>query len=102
VSLPLFALVIYPLLSPKLLVGLIGALQAQGSGEKVVVVSNFTSSLDKVEALAGLRGWGEVLRIDGQVPTDRRQSLVDAFNRPSDRRMLFLLSSKAGGVGLNL
>jgi DNA repair and recombination protein RAD54B len=77
-------------------------LQASGSSEKVVVVSNFTSTLDQVESLAGLRVWGETLRIDGQVPVDKRQSLVDAFNRPSDKRRLFLLSSKAGGVGLNL
>ena len=40
--------------------------------------------------------------VDDAVPTDRRQSLVDAFNRPSDNRRLFLLSAKAGGVGINL
>ena len=38
----------------------------------------------------------------GSVPTDKRQSMVDNFNRPSDPRFLFLLSSKAGGVGINL
>jgi hypothetical protein len=38
----------------------------------------------------------------GAVPTEKRQSLVDSFNRASDPRFLFLLSSKAGGVGINL
>ena len=38
----------------------------------------------------------------GSVPTDKRQSLVDSFNRTTDPRFLFLLSSKAGGVGINL
>jgi SNF2 family DNA or RNA helicase len=57
--------------------------------------------LDQVEVLAKSRGWG-FLRIDGSVQSDKRQNLVDCFNRASDHRFLFLLSSKAGGVGLNL
>ena len=69
--------------------------------EKAVVVSNFTSTLSYIETLAKIRGWG-TLRIDGSVATDKRQNLVDCFNRASDRRFLFLLSAKAGGVGINL
>ena len=68
---------------------------------KVVIVSSFTSTLDVVEMLANARGWS-TLRLDGSVPTSRRQPLVDAFNRQSDTRRLFLLSAKAGGVGINL
>lgn len=71
------------------------------SREKVVVVSNFTSMLDHVASLARERHW-EYLRLDGSVPVSKRQPLVDCFNRVSDARNLFLLSSKAGGVGLNL
>ena len=69
--------------------------------DKVVVISNFTSCLNQVEVLAKSRGWG-FLRIDGSVQSDKRQNLVDCFNRASDPRFIFLLSSKAGGVGLNL
>lgn len=69
--------------------------------EKAVIISNFTSCLDQVEVLAKSKGWG-FLRIDGSVQSDKRQNLVDCFNRASDPRFLFLLSSKAGGVGLNL
>ena len=69
--------------------------------EKVVVISNFTSCLDQVEVLAKSKGWG-FLRIDGSIQSDKRQNLVDCFNRASDPRFIFLLSSKAGGVGLNL
>ncbi len=91
----------------QFLAGLVAALQTHahssgGTVEKLVVVSNFTSTLDQVQSLAAMRGWGDVLRIDGQVPVDRRQGLVDAFNRASDKRIVFLLSSKAGGVGINL
>ncbi len=78
------------------------SLRALSGAEKVVVVSNFTATLDHVEALAASQGWGEVLRVDGKVPVEKRQPLIDSFNRPSDRRCLFLLSSKAGGVGINL
>ncbi len=52
-------------------------------------------------------GWGPVSRIDGSVPGDKRQSLVDAFNMKSNNVMInngfiMLLSTKAGGVGINL
>ena len=66
-----------------------------------MVVSSFTSTLDLVQGLAAYKGWSH-LRLDGSVATDKRQSLVDAFNRASDSRRLFLLSAKAGGVGINL
>lgn len=67
----------------------------------MVVVSNFTSTLDDVACLMESKSWS-YLRLDGQVAIDKRQSLVDCFNRPIDTRKLFLLSSKAGGLGLNL
>ena len=75
--------------------------------DKVVVVSNFVNMLDKVEKLAKIRKWS-FLRLDGSVPTRNRQSLVDRFNQPLDPTLpnpspvLFLLSSKAGGIGINL
>lgn len=69
--------------------------------EKVVIVSNFTSTLDEIEAACGGR-WGEALRLDGKVPVDQRQALVNRFNRPDDASFMFLLSAKAGGVGINL
>jgi SNF2 family DNA or RNA helicase len=69
--------------------------------EKVVVVSNFTSALDEIDAAVGGR-WGKSLRLDGKVPVDQRQTLVNRFNKADDPSFLFLLSAKAGGVGLNL
>jgi SNF2 family DNA or RNA helicase len=64
-------------------------------------VSNFTSMLDIIAQLATVRGW-PFLRLDGKTAVDKRQGLVDRFNRFSDNSFLFLLSSRAGGVGLNL
>lgn len=69
--------------------------------EKVVIVSHFTETLNLVEQLAAFRGY-ETLMLQGDVKISDRQSLVDRFNRPTDPAFLFLLSSRAGGVGLNL
>lgn len=64
-------------------------------------MSNFTSTLDLVAVLVQGRGYG-YLRLDGSTPVDIRQHLVDRFNRTSDCTPIFLLSSRAGGVGINL
>ena len=69
----------------------------------MVVISNFTSALSVIEqAVLQRRGWSS-LRLDGATEQNARQSLVDSFNRGSvDQSFVFLLSSKAGGCGLNL
>lgn len=42
------------------------------------------------------------LRLDGTMNVNKRQKLVDRFNDPEGAEFVFLLSSKAGGCGLNL
>lgn len=42
------------------------------------------------------------LRLDGSTSISKRQKLVKRFNDPGDNQFVFLLSSKAGGCGLNL
>ena len=42
------------------------------------------------------------LRLDGTMNVNKRQKLVDRFNDPDGAEFVFLLSSKAGGCGLNL
>lgn len=69
---------------------------ANGAMEKTVIASNFTYMLDAVGALIQSRGYGTCLRIDGGVAVDKRQGIVDRFNRQSDQNRFFLLSSKAG------
>jgi DNA repair and recombination protein RAD54B len=70
--------------------------------EKVVVVSNWTSTLDIIQGLCKNRKY-QYLRLDGSTPQKQRQELVDTFNREGpERSFVFLLSAKAGGVGLNL
>lgn len=72
------------------------------SSEKVVLVSNYTSTLDLLATLLSSLSL-PFLRLDGSTPTAKRQSLVDDFNRaPANACFAFLLSAKAGGTGLNL
>jgi SNF2 family DNA or RNA helicase len=47
------------------------------------------------------RQW-QYLRLDGSCSVKQRQKLVDEFNDPAHPSFLFLVSSKAGGVGLNI
>lgn len=68
---------------------------------RVVVVSNYTRTLDLLQDLCVHMGY-TFCRLDGHTPTNQRQRLVDSFNSPYSQNFLFLLSSKAGGVGLNL
>lgn len=72
------------------------------TSEKIVLVSNYTSTLDLLGALLTSLSY-PFLRLDGSTPSSKRQDLVDSFNRsPADTCFAFLLSAKSGGVGLNL
>ena len=63
----------------QVLASLLHHLRATSPEEKVVVVSNFTSTLDTVHTLLQGVGWGNVLRLDGKVPVDQRQALVNRY-----------------------
>ena len=70
--------------------------------EKVVLVSNYTSTLNLMEKLLENCNL-KYLRLDGSVPANKRQGLVDQFNRSKpSQTFAFLLSAKAGGVGIDL
>ena len=87
----------------QVLEALLTAIRLINPGDKVVVVSGYTSVLTMIETkLVKAKAWG-YKRLDGRTAQCNRQSLVDAFNRlPADQCFLFLLSSRAGGMGLNL
>lgn len=72
------------------------------TSEKIVLVSNYTSTLSLLATLLTSLGL-PFLRLDGSTPAQKRQPLVDDFNRlPAEACFAFLLSAKAGGTGLNL
>jgi hypothetical protein len=72
--------------------------------DRFVLVSNYTSMLDVFQTMAREFGWSFV-RLDGSTSQKKRTQLVAQFNEKrskADAIFLFLLSSKAGGCGLNL
>ncbi|KAK2902998.1 hypothetical protein Q8A67_007711 [Cirrhinus molitorella] len=89
--------------SGKLLVltDLLSAIQHVNHTDRVVLVSNYTQTLDLLQDVCDHIGY-KWCRLDGQTPVAQRQRIVDSFNSPHSSHFLLLLSSKAGGVGLNL
>lgn len=71
------------------------------SRDRIVIVSNTTQTLDLVESMCNDNNW-PLLRLDGSIASQKRTKLVDAFNDPMTNSFAFLLSSKAGGCGINL
>ncbi|OBT87246.1 hypothetical protein VE02_04881 [Pseudogymnoascus sp. 03VT05] len=71
------------------------------ANHKVLIFSQFKTQLDILEDYArDLRSWN-VCRIDGGVAQDDRRQQIKDFNEDPEHR-LFLLSTRAGGQGINL
>ncbi|KAJ3209195.1 hypothetical protein HDU67_006324 [Dinochytrium kinnereticum] len=69
-------------------------------GCRILLFSQFVIMLDVLESVLGSLGIGFV-RLDGQIPSSERQIIIDEFN--TDMSIpVFLLSTKACGLGLNL
>ncbi|KAK9468251.1 P-loop containing nucleoside triphosphate hydrolase protein [Lipomyces arxii] len=71
------------------------------TNDKIVLISNYTQTLDVIERYCRTKRYGS-LRLDGTMNVNKRQKLVDRFNDPEGEEFIFLLSSKAGGCGINL
>lgn len=69
--------------------------------DKIVLISNYTQTLDLFETMCRNNKY-PVLRLDGSMTIPKRMKLVDQFNDPEGGQFVFLLSSKAGGCGINL
>ncbi|KAG5365750.1 DNA repair and recombination protein [Yarrowia sp. B02] len=86
---------------------MIGQLRARNkmdpdNAEKVVIVSSFTQTLDVIEGLVKDLKL-TYTRLDGSVQASTRTKIVKQFNSTSaDSCFVFLLSARAGGVGINL
>ncbi|KAH9310964.1 hypothetical protein KI387_025999 [Taxus chinensis] len=69
-------------------------------GDKVLLFSCSVRMLDILEKFLIRKGYC-FSRLDGSTPMSSRQSLVDNFNS-SPSKQVFLISTRAGGLGLNL
>ncbi|KAL2715707.1 DNA repair and recombination protein RAD54B-like isoform X1 [Vespula squamosa] len=69
--------------------------------EKIVLVSYYTQTLDFFESICNAEGL-KYCRLDGSTQNVARMKIIEQFNSKTDDSKIFLLSAKAGGVGLNL
>ena len=73
----------------------------QDRGHRVLIFSQFLDMLDIIEDF--LDGLGLLhQRLDGSVSSLVKQRRIDEFNAPDSNLFAFLLSTRAGGVGINL
>ena len=69
--------------------------------EQILVISTYTQILDFFCHFCDTKGWG-YFRLDGTTEVSQRQALVNSFNSRFTEKRLFVLSARAGGVGLNI
>ncbi|XP_030597516.1 chromodomain-helicase-DNA-binding protein 4-like isoform X1 [Archocentrus centrarchus] len=70
-------------------------------GHRVLVFSQMTKMLDLLEDFLEHEGY-KYERIDGGITGGMRQEAIDRFNAPGAQQFAFLLSTRAGGLGINL
>uniref|UniRef100_A0A671NHS4 Chromodomain-helicase-DNA-binding protein 3-like n=1 Tax=Sinocyclocheilus anshuiensis TaxID=1608454 RepID=A0A671NHS4_9TELE len=70
-------------------------------GHRVLVFSQMTKMLDLLEDFLDYEGY-KYERIDGGITGALRQEAIDRFNAPGACQFCFLLSTRAGGLGINL
>jgi SWI/SNF-related matrix-associated actin-dependent regulator of chromatin subfamily A member 5 len=70
-------------------------------GHKVLIFSQFTSMLDLLESYCRHREH-KSLRLDGSTTAARRVYEVNLFNQPTSSHFVYLISTRAGGLGITL
>ncbi len=78
---------------------LLARLRAKGS--RVLIFSQMTRMLDILEDYCRMRGYG-YCRIDGNTSYEDREAGINAYNAPGSEKFVYLLSTRAGGLGINL
>ena len=68
---------------------------------KVLIFSQFTSCLNELEKYCKWRGF-EYLRLDGSTNRVIRELDMREFNAPESVQFVYLISTRAGGLGINL
>ncbi|ESZ99515.1 hypothetical protein SBOR_0080 [Sclerotinia borealis F-4128] len=72
----------------------------QAGGHRALIFTQMTKVLDILEQFLNIHGH-KYLRLDGATKIEQRQILTDRFNN-DDRILAFILSSRSGGLGINL
>lgn len=72
-----------------------------GQGSRVLIFSQMTRMLDILDDYCEMRGISRC-RIDGQTSCEDRDRQIEEFNAKNSPHSVFLLSTRAGGLGINL
>ena len=70
-------------------------------GHRVLIFSQMTKMLDILEDYVFMRGYG-YCRIDGNTSYEDREDRIYSYNAENSDKFVFLLSTRAGGLGINL
>jgi SWI/SNF-related matrix-associated actin-dependent regulator of chromatin subfamily A member 5 len=73
----------------------------KANGSRVLLFSQMSRMLDILEDYCLWKGY-DYCRIDGQTSHDDRIQSIDEFNKPNSSKFIFLLTTRAGGLGINL
>ncbi|KAK6495284.1 hypothetical protein TWF481_003311 [Arthrobotrys musiformis] len=73
----------------------------KADGHRVLIFSQMVNMLDLLQEYLTLRGFS-YQRIDGTVTAGNRKVAIDRYNAPGSEDFCFLLSTRAGGLGINL
>ncbi|KAG2995515.1 hypothetical protein JG687_00014961 [Phytophthora cactorum] len=73
----------------------------KAAGHRVLMFSQMTQLMHVLEDYFNYRGF-RYLRLDGSTSADEREQRMFMFNAPDSPFFIFLLSTRAGGLGLNL
>jgi SWI/SNF-related matrix-associated actin-dependent regulator of chromatin subfamily A member 5 len=68
---------------------------------RALIFSQMTRMMDILEDYCVMRGYS-YCRIDGNTTYEEREDRIAAYNAPDSKIFLFLLSTRAGGLGINL
>lgn len=73
----------------------------KANGSRVLVFSQMTSMLDILEDYCEWRGF-DYCRLDGKTSHQQRGQYTAEYNAPKSKKFIFLLSTRAGGLSINL
>ena len=73
----------------------------KAAGHRVLMFTQMTQVMTILEDYFAYRGYLS-LRLDGSTPAEEREKRMYKFNSPDSPYFIFLLSTRAGGLGLNL
>jgi len=73
----------------------------KANGHRVLIFSQMTRMLDVLDDYLVSRGY-DYCRIDGNTSYEERTEYMDTFNAKDSSKFVFLLSTRAGGLGINL